>query len=440
MRVLVSLLVIIVLGVPNASAQTDDLKRADALIREGRPQPALELLAPLAQQQAGNAEYHYLLGIAAIDAGEFDRAVLSLKEALRIKPDLVQARAELGRAWLLTGNYLAAHTAFDEVRRSNPPPEVLASINRFVEGVHGQVNAGRKRFRGSVSVGIGHDSNVNSATSAQQVTLPILGGIVATLSPAGRARSDSFTTLGAEASGFVPLTTDTEFHANGGVQAKLNHTIDTFDYLTGNLAAGVRHDFGLNQVSLAGTFDTVSMDNNRVRDTRGFTAEYRRIVHPLAEVSVFGQLAKLNYVREPFRDAEREVFGVAVNPVAFGKRLFNLPPVASVYFGSERTTNPGVEHLGHRFVGARAAIFAQMSSRLSLFAGASHERREYGAPDPLFLVTRLDKQTDLNAGLLYSLNKDWLFAPAISHTDNRSSMDVFKYQRTAAALTLRYQF
>lgn len=90
----------------------------------------------------------------------------------------------------------------------------------------------------------------------------------------------------------APLAKDTEFHANGGVQAKLNSTVDTFDYLAGNLAAGVRHDFGLNQVSLAGTFDTVSMDNNRVRDTSGLTAEYRRIVHPLAEVSVFGQFAK----------------------------------------------------------------------------------------------------------------------------------------------------
>lgn len=423
-----------------AFAQGDALREARDLIRQGKAKDALELLRPLRAQHAQSAEFHYFAGVAALDAGEPDAAIADLTEALRINPGLAQARAELGRAYLLTGNFLAAHTAFDEVRRSNPPPEVLASIDRFVEVVHGQVNEGRRRFRGSVSFGLGHDSNVNSATSAQQVTLPILGGIVATLSPEGRARSDSFTMLGAEASGFVPLTDATELHAAGGVQAKLNHSIDTFDYLTSNATAGVRYSFGANQVGAALALDTVSLDNKRVRDSTGLNLEWRRIVHPLAEVAAFGQFTKLDYPRDSFRDAKREVVGISVNPVAFGKRLFNLPPVASIYRGSERPTNAGVEHLGHRLIGARTAVFWQMNTRLSLFGAASFERREYAAPDPLFAVTRVDKQTDLSAGLLYGIHKDWLLTPTISYTDNRSSMDVFRYDRMAITLAARHSF
>jgi tetratricopeptide (TPR) repeat protein len=421
-------------------AQTGLLDRANELIRQGQAKSALELLLPASAGFAADARYHYFLGIAYFDDGQAEKAIAEYHEALRLNPDLFQAEAELGRAYLLTGDFLAAHTSFDRVRAGNPPPEVLASIATYVERIHTQAESQRQRFRGSLTLGLGYDSNVNTATSAQQVTLPILGGIVATLSPAGRARSDSFHMFGIEASGFVQLDGATEAFGSGAINGKLNHTVDTFDARSDSFAAGIRHTFGENQVALSASVDSITLDNLRVRDSNGLNLEFRRIVHPLAEVSAFAQLSRLDYPRDPFRDADREVYGVAVNPVAFGKRLFNLPPVASVYWGSERPTAAGVGHLGHSLSGIRFAAFAQFDPRLSLFAGLSHERRLYGAPDPLFAVTRLDKQTDLSAGLIYGLNKDWSFTPVISYTDTRSSLDVFKYQRTAVTATLRYQF
>lgn len=440
MRVLVLLLVISVLWVPIASAQPDVLKRADALIREGRPQPALELLAPLAQQEAGNAEYHYLVGIAAIDAGELDLAVSSLKEALRIKPELVQARAELGRARLLMGDYLAAHFEFEAVKRANPPPAVLAGINSYVDRLHQAVTAQRKRFGGALTVGYGHDSNVNSATSAQQITLPLFGGIVATLDAAGRAQNDAFYSLGAEVGGYYPLTEGVELVGSASARAKLNAEVKHFDYSTLGAAGGVRFDVGANQFSVIGNYEELDFDHRRARETAGVNADWRRIVHPLVELTVFGQFSRLSYPRERLRDVDRQVVGVGLIPAAFGKRLSFMPPLAAVYFGEERTVNSGVPHLGHKLWGARSTLLFFFNSRTAVFAGASYERREYGGPDPLFLVTRLDRQFDLTAGVSYGLSKDWMLLPALSYTENKSNLEVFQYRRTAATVSLRYSF
>jgi tetratricopeptide (TPR) repeat protein len=423
-----------------AYAQPDALRSARDLLRAGQPRSALELLQPLRTQYAGNAEYHYFLGVATLDAGDPDAAIPELAESLRLDPGLLQARAELGRAYLLRGDYLSAHLEFERVKAARPPAEVLRGIDVYVERVHDFTAAQRRRFRGSASIGFGHDSNVNSATSAQQITLPILGGIVATLDPTGRARSDTFTALGVEASGYVPLTADLEAFGAGGAQAKINTEIDQFDYLTANLAAGARYTFGANQALLAGSFDSIDLDHKRVRDAYGLNAEWRRIIHPLAEVSVFAQLSRLDYPREPFRDAERQVLGVAVIPAAFGKRMPHLPPAASLYWGRERPDDSTVPHLGHRLAGARVTGFFVLSSRTALFAGASYERRDYGGLDPLFLVTRLDKQFDLSAGVFYSISRDWTLAPALSYTQNRSNLDVFTYDRTAVVLTARYAF
>ena len=439
-RIPAIVLLVLLLSPFCVQAQAGLLERANELIRQGQAKSALELLLPAGASFGADARYHYFLGIAYVDTGQADKAIAEYQEALRLKPDLLQAEAELGRAYLLTGNYLAAHQSFDRVRAGNPPPEVLASIATYVDRIHDQAESQRQRFRGSLTLGLGYDSNVNTATSAQQVTLPILGGIVATLSPQGRARSDSFHLFGIEVSGFVPLDAATEAFGSGAINGKLNHTVDTFDTRSDSVAAGIRHSFGENQVALSASVDSITLDNLRVRDSNGLNLEFRRIVHPLAEVSAFAQLSRLDYPRDPLRDADREVYGVAVNPVAFGKRLFNLPPVASIYWGSERPTAAGVGHLGHSLSGIRFAAFAQFDPKLSLFAGLSHERRLYGAPDPLFAVTRLDKQTDVSAGLMYGLNKDWSLTPVISYTDTRSSLDVFKYQRTAVTATLRYQF
>ncbi len=442
MRTRITLTSVLLTGWLSVSwAQDADLFQARDLIRQGKPREALPLLQ--SAKGGGSAERHYFLGLALLDSGDPENAISAFLSALRLKPDLLQAEAELGRAYLLTGNYLAAQFAFDRVKAGNPPPEVLSAIAGYVERLHNALQSQRPRFRGSLSFGIGHDSNVNTATSAQRVLLPILGGITATLDSAARARSDNFKSFGLEGSGFMPLNDQTELFAGGNLMLKANNHVDAFNFLTGSANAGVRHAYGLeqqSQVSLTLLIDSIHQDNTRVRDSYGLSAEYRRIVHPLAEVSAYVQSSRLDYVREDFRDAQRNVVGVAVNPVAFGKRLFNLPPILALYVGREKPDDKGVDHLGNDFHGVRTTAVYMFNSRTALIGGLGYERRRYGAPDPLFGETRIDRQTDLTLALNYAINRDWALTPVISYTDNRSTLDVFAYTRTAVSIAARYQF
>ena len=418
-----------------------DLLQARDLIRQGKPLEVLPMLQPA--KADSSAEHYYFLGLALLDSGDPENAISAFLEALRRQPGLLQAEAELGRAYLLTGNYLAAQFAFDRVKAGSPPPEVLTAIAGYVEQLHRQLQSQRPRFRASLSLGLGHDSNVNSATSAQSVLLPILGGITATLDSDARAQSDSFKNVTVEGSGFVPLDDQTELFAGGSLVLKDNQHVDAFDYLTGTVNAGVRYAYGpqqQSQVSLSVLLDTLRQDHDRVRDSYGLSAEYRRIVHPLAEVSAYVQSSKLDYIQDDFRDAQRDVIGVAVNPVAFGKRLFNLPPILALYGGRERPDDTGVDHLANDFYGARTTAVYLFNSRTALVGGIAYEHRKYGAPDPLFGETRVDRQTDVTLALNYALSRDWALTPVISYTDSRSTLDVFAFTRTAATLTARYQF
>ncbi|HEY4637474.1 MAG TPA: hypothetical protein VIH23_04345, partial [Burkholderiales bacterium] len=70
-----------------ADAVTD---RARALLQRNDAQAAYKLLLPLEPQRAGDPEYDYLLGIAALDAGEPERAVFALERVLALQPDNLQ--------------------------------------------------------------------------------------------------------------------------------------------------------------------------------------------------------------------------------------------------------------------------------------------------------------------------------------------------------------
>src|SRR5258706_205275 len=72
--------------------------RARRLLQEKNPQAAYQLLQPLESQRAGDPEYDYLLGIAALDSGERERAVFALERVLAVNPNHAQARAEIARA------------------------------------------------------------------------------------------------------------------------------------------------------------------------------------------------------------------------------------------------------------------------------------------------------------------------------------------------------
>src|SRR3954462_13656411 len=172
-----------------ADALTDRAKR---LLDQKKGQEAYELLLPQEGARAGNPEFDYLLGIAALEVGENERAVFALERVLAVQPNNHLARAEIARAYLEMGERDAARKEFETVRRQPIPEDAKVTIDRFLSAI---AASDITQVTGFVELGIGHDTNVNSATSTSQIALPVLGGIIATLNQNAQRRSDNFGAL-----------------------------------------------------------------------------------------------------------------------------------------------------------------------------------------------------------------------------------------------------
>jgi hypothetical protein len=112
----------------------------------------------------------------------------------------------------------------------------------------------------------------------------------------------------------------------------------------------------------------------------------------------------------------------------------------SVYGGREDELAQDVPHLGHTPVGVRVGGQLRLSAGLSAFANASYEHRKYGGTDPVFLVTRTDRQADVGGGLSYVLRPGTTLIGQVSHTSNRSNIQLNQFSRTLVTTSVRFNF
>jgi hypothetical protein len=426
----------LLLVVASCGALCDELTdRAKQLLEQRRGREAYELLLPHESERAGELEYDYLLGIAANDAGEAERAVFALERVLALQPQNHIARAEIARAYLALGERDAARREFETVRGQPIPEQAKASIERFLAAIRA---ADTTRVDGFLELGMGYDTNVNAATSAAQVALPALGGVIATLDPLTTRRGDGFGALAGGINVTHKLSEMWALVGNASGSARLHPHEDQFDQMTLDASLGARWSRGRDAISLGGQLQSFQLDYARYREVAGAVAQWQHSYDDNRQISLFGQHGRLRYPTQSIRDADRDVLGIAYGraftvrsaPVVFG----------SAYAGRERQLASEDPNVGYDLWGVRVGAQMSFGRGWGVFASAAFEERDYGGPEPIFLETRRDRQTDLGIGVSYLLRAHTTVVAQVAYTDNRSNIPISRFDRTVAGISVRFTF
>jgi len=423
----------------SAQAQDATLARAKTLIESKQPQAAFDLLDPLESARAGEPDFDYLLGVAAIDSGKLTRGVFALERVLAVNPNHPQARAEIARAYFLMGENRAARAEFEAVRATQPPAAVLATVDQFLNALQARETAGNATgLNGYIEVGYGQDSNANAATAAGSFAIPVFGGATFNQNQNGQKTRAWFRTLGGGISGRYRLSPEWALLGSATVNERWNESVDRFD--TGNLAADGGISWRRDKNELTGVLQTQEsqVDNNVFRRANGGTLQWRYNLSADSQLTTYAQRSRLAYPGQRQRDALRSVVGGAWAKAFTG----SLTPTIylGAYGGNETVANSDFPHFGNRVTGARAGGQITLTPKLIAFANVSYEERRYGGPDPLFLLNRLDQQTDFKVGASYVLGRSWSVTPSIAYTDNRSNIIINDYSRWIISVTARVDF
>lgn len=425
----------LIAGAFAADAVLDEAKR---LMAENNPKAAYELLVPLQSERAGDPEYDYLLGLAAMDHGKPGEAVFALERVLAVNPNHVQARAEIARAYLALGEREAAKQEFETVQKLGAPAEAAPTIQKFLDTIEQLSAADRTQVRRYVEVTMGYDSNVNSATSSGQVAVPLFGGAIFTLANTAVEQDDEFFSAGAGVSVRHPLSPVLALFAGANVNKRINGSQDTFDTGLFDLNAGVARTHGKDVYTLGFQGSNFYVDNERFRDAYGLSAQWQRNYDARNQATAYLQYSDLHYPGQDIRDAKRYVLGGAFAHAY--QHLLQPTVYAGAYVGTEDEEESNVPHLGHDLWGMRLGGQLRYSERVKVFVNTSFEKRDYDGADPFFLKTRDDEQWDLRIGADYVPLKHWRITPQVSYTDNDSNLKIHEFKRDVWSVTVRREF
>lgn len=431
------------LGTQAALAASDDpvLKRADELLGRQQAKSAYELLAPLEDERAGEPEYDYLFGLAALEVGEPGRAAFAFERCLSVEPKNGPCRVQMARTHMALGENRSAERELHTVRDYSPPPEVARLVDTYLGTLAERQRAARYAVNAWAQIGFGTDSNVTSANDRSQVALPALGGLVFTLDPQSLKKDDSFAAASAGLNARYNLDPSWSLLGDLGLNLRGYQDLDRFDSRAVDVGAGAGYRLGASQFTLKAQAQDYVLDNEDFRQVWGGMFQYQYTVSERTQFSSFLQGSRLDYVDQSPRNADRYTLGVALSQAVAAR--YNPVVYASAYGGTEDTRNDdpklNAKAAAQDFYGLRTGGALFLTQALQLNGSLSIEQRDFKANFGGFKQAREETQYDLSLGLVYAVSRELSVRPAYSYTRNDSNIQITDYDRHVLNLDIRYE-
>lgn len=410
--------------------------RAKALLNANKGADAYQLLEPLESARAGEVEFDFLLGLAALESGQNTRAVFALERVLAMDPNNIRARAEIARAYLALGETQTAAQEFETVKKQGVPADVSLTIDRYIAAARRIDDQNATSLTGYIEATIGYDTNVNVGPNKSSVAIPGFGGLPFKLSKDSRSNDDGFATIGGGFNLRTPIGNGYTLLLGASATQRNNFRYQQFDMQSGDANVGVTRTADQDVYTLMAQTGVVSVDGIRYRNATGLTGQWQRNLDARNQVGVFAQYTDLQYASQDVRDANRWVAGASY------AHLYRegIMAFASAYFVQELPQKSHVGWLGFDGFGMRIGGRMNYDAQTVLFGGATYEYRGYNKEDPSFLNKRRDNQYGLLFGATRYYTKEWSVTPQLSLTYNDSNQELYEYNREMLSVTVRREF
>lgn len=410
----------------------EDIKQ---LLEKGKAKDAYQA-GKAHPDQLGNAEFDFFFGIAAIDAGHSAEGVLALERYVLNVPGDTRARLELARGYFMEGDDARAKDEFTALMAQNPPGNVKAAIQRYLDALKEREGKYRTTSSAFVEAGLGYDDNVNSGVANADIVLPLFGPVQ--VIDAGVKRGDIFTQITAGGQISRPVAPGVNVFGAAQVDARMHRSEDIYDL--GTLGASGGMSWHEKENLWRGTLFTssLSVDNSRYRDISGATGEWHRQLDELRSFYLFGQYAQLSYTGfNQVRDADFQAAGGGY------RQVFALPwqPVLTLAanIGAEKNRE-NRDDLSRHVYGLNLVLGLAPAPKWSAAAGLVYQRSDYDERDPFLDVTRQDGYTALNLSATYFVQPHLSIRGELSGARNLSNLELYRYTRNSAALKVRYDY
>ena len=427
---------LVLLALSGSAAADQVTDQARELLASRQAGSAYTLLAPFSDERAGDPEFDYLLGIAALDSGQPGQAVFALERVLAVRPDDALARAEIARAYFALSEFETSKQEFENVKSSDEIPDTARATMAQYLTLIDRAQRGEQRVSGYIGFSTGYDTNANSGTDNTTIAIPVLGNLPFQLIDRATSQDSPFTAVSAGFNALKPI--DKTWALVGGANGYYRATENPFSTADAYLYAGVRGTFGKHEVLFAGQGENFIIDGDSLRHVYGGYTQYSYAIDNKSRLSLSFQGNKIDYPDLSNRNATRYVTSANYLRALPTKRETVI--YAGFYGGVEQENDSSRPQFGHDVYGGRLGGSIELMPKLRGFASVSIEQRDYHGPDPVFLRTRDDTQYNITGGALYKFCENWLLRPNVTYTANNSNVPINDFDRVVVGIDITMQF
>lgn len=411
------------------------LRSARAWVDTGEAGRAWQALEARVDDYAGDPEFDYLLGLAALDSGRPGHAVFALERVLMVRPDFLQARAELARAYFALREHENARREFETVSQRSIPDEARQVIGRYLDAIRSLERRDRSRLFAWAEFEAGYDSNANFGSASGQWVL----ADGTTVIPLGVSRPRESAAFGAAigADWIVPIGGAWQWTIGARAATRRYPSAHTLDQDQFDLNSGFAFRNGCHRIDMLVQAQHLELDGTGFRNAAGAFAQWQCDLDARTRIGAYTQHFGFDFPRETVRDARRTGAGLTLARALEGAAR---PVIVAGISGGRERSRRGLGNLSYDYRGLRVAYSRALGGHWRGFASLSHERRDFDAIEPFFGVVREDRQTDLRIGAEHPLSRKWTIAPTFTYTRSRSTVAPNDFRRAQASVLLRYRF
>lgn len=432
-----------------ALANPQALERARQLLNQANPKQAYMELIKLEAQLAGNIDYDYLLGVASLDSGKFEDAVVAFERVLAVNPNHAGAQMDLARTYFAVGSFDLAEAAFRDLAERNPPAAALQTINRYLESIQARKTQTTPGWRGYAELGLGYDSNITGVPTdfgaAAQQSFGIIG-----IEATGNSikRKAGFGSAAGAMEYSKPLSQGWSLFAGGEAKGRGYDGESNFNSVSAEARAGGALNDGAKQWRVLAGYqlfdqegeapgDPKPTSDRRIANVQG---ELKYTVDPKTQVGLSLQYAQVRFPENEFEDVNQ----VLVN--ASWLRSFETKGVPLLYvaaFASEdRAVNKlpdGETDKSKNLLGLRSYLQYSITPKLSAFNGLGfvYRRDKDGFARATTVEKGKDKFGEVLLGLNWQFRKSCAVRAQYSYSRNDSNISIYDFNRSEVSTAVR---
>ncbi len=416
-------------------ANETDYKQALKLFNDKQYESAYQAFTKLVESDYSSVKYNFHLARSATLSNRFDEAIIVYERILILSPNNTRSKLELGKLHFEQASYTLSESYFKSALQDNVPLQVEENIQLFLAKIKKTQN--KSSLTGVLIVGIGHDSNVNSAPYADSWYMPVFG---VNFDNSTNQIESNFHQETAVINHYYDATDEYGFGIKNNLLLYSKSLPGESDYniLFTRYTPSLVFAFGDYKLETALEYNYMHYGSDPYLESYGIAPKIAYNSQVNGNTSAQVKVLKKHYLQaaDQERDALYTELNIQYQKLVGSKFSYSVNTILQ----KERKESGARYDVDHDSISLQITASYELPQGWSLGGSVGIKETTYVDDNPLFLGHRQDNNRKLALSATKRIDKSLSAQISLSRTLNESNQEPYAYDKDVAMLNLIKRF